>query len=197
MATEHNIYIKNMVCDRCITAVRSTLERLGTPPVTVVLGRAELDASPTPLQRQNIAEALSSIGFELIEDPRIRTAEHIKRLIIELIHHPDKHLRTNLSHYLSEQCHHDYSALSKLFSETQNTTIEKYFIAQKIERVKELLEYGEMNLNEIAHHLNYSSTSHLSTQFKMLTGLTPRQYKMQKPGTRLALDKVQPHTEKI
>ena len=116
--------------------------------------------------------------------------EHIKRLIIGLVHHQDNRLRTNLSQYLATECRHDYGTLSKLFSETQGTTIEKYFIAQKIERAKELLDYGELTLNEIADRLNYSSTAHLSAQFKAQTGYTPRQYRQQKERARIPLDKI-------
>ena len=115
---------------------------------------------------------------------------HIKRLIIGLVHQQDNRLRTNLSQYLATECRHDYGTLSKLFSETQGTTIEKYFIAQKIERAKELLDYGELTLNEIADRLNYSSTAHLSAQFKAQTGYTPRQYRQQKERARIPLDKI-------
>ena len=139
METDRNIYIKNMVCDRCVMVVRSVLERLGLTPLSVELGRAELSAPLAETARQALRETLAPLGFELIDDPRIRIVEHIKRLIIGLVHHQDNRLRTNLSQYLATECRHDYGTLSKLFSETQGTTIEKYFIAQKIERAKELL----------------------------------------------------------
>ena len=190
MATGHYIYIKNMVCDRCIMAVRQTLVRLGLTPVSIVLGRAELAGTPTAPQRSAIGEALAALGFELLDGQRARTAEQIRQLIIAWVRQPDKRLHVNLSQHLAEQCHHDYSTLSKLFSEMQGTTIEKYFITQKIERAKELLEYNELSLNEIADRLGYSSTAYLSTQFKSLTGLTPRQYKQQKDKRRIPLVKV-------
>lgn len=190
METDRNIYIKNMVCDRCVMVVRSVLERLGLTPLSVELGRAELSAPLAETARQDLREALAPLGFELIDDPRIRTVEHIKRLIIELVHHQDNRLRTNLSQYLATECRHDYGTLSKQFSETQGTTIEKYFIAQKIERAKELLDYGELTLNEIADRLNYSSTAYLSAQFKAQTGYTPRQYRQQKERARIPLDKI-------
>ena len=190
METDRNIYIKNMVCDRCVMVVRNVLERLGLTPLSVELGRAELSAPLAETARQTLREALTPLGFELIDDPRIRTVEHIKRLIIELVHHQDNCLRTNLSQYLATECRHDYGTLSKLFSETQGTTIEKYFIAQKIARAKELLDYGELTLNEIADRLNYSSTAHLSAQFKAQTGYTPRQYRQQKERARIPLDKI-------
>lgn len=190
METNCTIYIKNMVCDRCIMVVTDVLTRLGWSPLSVRLGQAELNGQPSDLQRQQISKALSAYGFELIEDPHSRISEEIKQIIIDLVHRKDGLLKINLSSYLTKQCHHDYSTLSKIFSENQRTTIEKYFIAQKIERVKELLEYDELNLNEIANKLNYSSTAHLSSQFKSLTGLTPRQYKQQKNPSRMPLDKI-------
>lgn len=191
MDTDRNLYIKNMVCDRCVMAVTNVLAQLGLTPVSVTLGRAELPQPPTDEQRQALRLALDDLGFELIDDQRIRIVEHIKQLLIELTRQSGKRPKTNLSHYLAEQCRHDYSALSRLFSETQGITIEKYFIAQKIERAKELLEYGELSLNEIADQLGYSSAAHLSSQFKTLTGLTPRQYKQRKEEhRRMPLDKV-------
>lgn len=190
METSGTIHIKNMVCDRCIMAVSELLTRLGLHPVSVVLGKAELAETPSDEMRGKLKEALQAIGFELIEEPRLRLAEQIRTLIIELVHRQNGRLRTSLSHYLAKQCRHDYSALSKLFSEVQGTTIEKFFIAQKIERAKELMDYGELTLNEIADMLNYSSTAHLSAQFKAQTGLTPRQYKQSKDSRRTPLDKI-------
>lgn len=190
MEKDRYLYIKNMVCDRCIMVVTQVLEQLGLAPVSVVLGRAEL---PEPLPdslREKTAAALAALGFELIDDPQHRIVEQVKRLIIELVHRKNGHLNVNLSQYLAAECRHDYSALSRLFSEIQGTTIEKYFIAQKIERTKELLDYGEMTLGEIADRLGYSSTAHLSAQFKAHTGITPRQYRQQGGRTRIPLDKV-------
>lgn len=192
MKTNCTIYIKNMVCDRCIMVVTNVLTRLGWSPLAVRLGQVELNDEPSDLQREQIRKALAAYGFELIEDQHSRISEEIKQIIINLIHRKDGLLKINLSQYLSKQCHYDYSTLSKIFSETQGTTIEKYFIAQKIERVKELLEYDELNLNEIADKLNYSSPAHLSAQFKSLTGLTPRQYKQQRSPSRTPLDKICP-----
>ena len=139
METDRYLYIKHMVCDRCIMAVTKVLERLGLTPVSVVLGRAELAETPTKDQKEKIRKSLEALGFELIGDPRTRIVEQVKNLIIEWVHRPGHRPRTNLSQYLAAECHHDYSTLSKLFSETQGTTIEKYCIAQKIERAKELL----------------------------------------------------------
>ncbi len=190
MDTDRNLYIKNMVCDRCVMAVKQVLERAGLTPVSVALGRAELQEAPTETQRKEIRNALEALGFELIDDPRTRIVEQVKSLIIEWVHRSDRRPHVNLSQYLASGCRHDYSTLSKLFSETQGTTIEKYCIAQKIERAKELLDYNELSLGEIADRLDYSSTAHLSAQFKALTGLTPRQYKQQKSLPRIPLDKI-------
>lgn len=190
METDRYLYIKHMVCDRCIMAVTKVLERLGLTPVSVVLGRAELAETPTEDQKEEIRKSLEALGFELIGDPRTRIVEQVKNLIIEWVHRSGRRPHVNLSQYLASECRHDYSTLSKLFSETQGTTIEKYCIAQKIERAKELLDYGELSLGEIAERLDYSSTAHLSAQFKTLTGLTPRQYKQQKSLPRIPLDKV-------
>ena len=188
--TDRYLYIKHMVCDRCIMAVTKVLERLGLTPVSVVLGRAELAETPTKDQKEKIRKSLEALGFELIGDPRTRIVEQVKNLIIEWVHRSDRHPHINLSQYLAAECRHDYSTLSKLFSGTQGTTIEKYCIAQKIERAKELLDYGELSLGEIAERLDYSSPAHLSAQFKTLTGLTPRQYKQQKSLPRIPLDKI-------
>lgn len=190
METNCIVHIKNMVCDRCIMAVDGLLVRLGLHPVSVVLGKAELRETLSDDMRKQLKGALQAIGFELIEEPRLRLVEQIRTLIIELVHRQNGRLRTSLSHYLAEQCRHDYSALSKLFSEVQGTTVEKFFIAQKVERAKELIDYGELTLNEIADMLNYSSTAHLSAQFKAQTGLTPRQYKQRKDMRRTPIDKI-------
>ncbi len=139
---------------------------------------------------KNIKEALEKYGFEWIDDKRMRIIEQIRTAIIELVHYDDNGLKTNLSDYLASKLHRDYSALSKLFSETANTTIEKYLIAQKIERAKELLMYGELSLNEIADMLNYSSVSYLSAQFKHVTGMTPSHFKKIKGNKRKPLDEI-------
>ena len=152
--------------------------------------RAELAETPTESQKEEIRKSLEALGFELIDDPRTRIVEQVKSLIIEWVHRSDRRPHVNLSQYLASGCRHDYSTLSKLFSETQGTTIEKYFIAQKIERVKELLAYDELSLNEIADLLNYSSTAHLSAQFKSVTGMPPSQFKKQASHKRLSLDKI-------
>ena len=134
--------------------------------------------------------ALEKVGFELIDNRKGQLIERAKTLLIELVHRQNNELRTNLSDYLSQQLGHDYSSLSTLFSEVEGTTIEKFYIAQKIERVKELLVYDELSLSEIAHLLNYSSVAHLSNQFKKITGLTPSHFKQIGAVKRKPLDEL-------
>lgn len=189
MNTE-KLYIKNMVCDRCKMVVKSELEKLGFIPVNIDLGEVELDKPINDHQKSQIQNILSPLGFELIDDKKSRLIEQIKTLIIELVHYNGNGLKINLSDYLSDKLNHDYNYISNLFSEIEGTTIEKYFIAQKIEKVKELLVYDELTLNEIAFRLNYSSTAHLSSQFKKVTGLTPSHFKEIKTNKRKPLDKV-------
>lgn len=177
-----------MVCDRCKMAVRTELDKLGLETIAVELGEVELKQEPDVKQKELLAKNLSAIGFELLDDKRLRTVNKIKSLIIELIYKSPEHLKIHLSDYLSNALNQDYSGLSKLFSEMENNTIERYLIQQKIERVKELLTYEEMNLSEIAFMLNYSSTAHLSKQFKDISGQTPSQFKSQQQKSRNTLD---------
>lgn len=184
------LYIKNMVCRRCVMAVEDLLERLGLHPVSIDLGSASIEEDITPEIKGRIAAELEKIGFELIDDRKSRLIEQIRSEVIRLVHYSGEGLRTNLSDYLSSKLNRDYGYLSKLFSEVSGTTIEKYFIAQKIERAKELLAYGELSLNEIADLLGYSSAAYLSAQFKSVTGLTPSYFRKGKRGMRKPLDKV-------
>lgn len=187
---KHTLHIKNMVCPRCIMAVRGSLESLDLHPREVELGTAILDEELTDDLRRRIAQVLTPLGFELLDNPRSLLVEQIKNLVIDLVHYRPEPLRENLSTYLSGKLHRDYSLLSKLFSETTGTTIEKYFIAQKIERAKELLVYDELSLAEIADQLGYSNTAYLSTQFKQVTGLTPGHFKKLKENKRKGLNEV-------
>lgn len=184
------IYIKNMVCNRCKMFVEQRLKQLGFTPIVVELGKAVVAEQLSSDDLKRIKDEMESVGFDLIDDRSTRTVEKIKTAIIELINHKDGNLKENLSSYLAGVCHSDYSALSKLFSEVMCTTIEKYWIAQKIEKVKELLMYDELSLSEIALKLNYSSTAHLSAQFKAITGMTPTQFKRCKNILRKPLDEV-------
>ena len=186
----HTIYVKNMVCNRCIMVVTDILQNLRITPVSVTLGEVLLAEEPDSIRQDELRKALEAVGFELIDNKRVRLIEQVKGIIIELIRKDNNNLKKNLSDYISDKVHHDYTYISNLFSEIENTTIEKYFIAQKIERVKELLVYDELNLNEIADMLNYSSAAHLSAQFKKVTGLTPSHFKKVRDNKRKPLDKV-------
>lgn len=188
--SSHVLHIKNMVCPRCITAVRNCLESLGLHPQSVELGTAILDETPDENLRRRVDEALSTLGFKLLDDPRTQLTEQIKNAVIELVHYRDEPIKINFSQHLADRLHRDYSQLSKLFSETTGMTLEKYVIAQKIERAKELLTYDELTLSEIADQLGYSSTAYLSTQFKSVTGLTPTDFKKGKGNQRKALNEV-------
>ena len=184
------LHIKNMVCSRCVMMVRSVLQDLGFDVGEIVLGEAVLNQEITEMQKQSIIEAFKPLGFELIDDKRGRIIEKVKNIIIDLVHNQNSSLSVNLSDLLADELHHDYSYLSNLFSEVEGTTIEKFFIAQKIEKVKELLVYDELTLSEIAERLNYSSVAHLSSQFKKVTGLTPSYFKQIKEFKRKPLDEV-------
>lgn len=184
------IFIRNMVCNRCIMVVQDELNTLGIAATSIKLGEVELDEALTADEKDLLGESLVRLGFELIDDKKSRIIEKIKTTIIKLVHHQEGNARINLSELLSKELHHDYPYLSNLFSDVEGTTIEKYFIAQKIERVKELLVYDELSLSEIAFRLNYSSVAHLSSQFKKITGLTPSHFKQIREDKRKPLDKV-------
>ena len=184
------LYIKNMVCNRCIMVVEDVMKKLGIEYKDIQLGEIILDREITKDDRLKVKEALVPLGFELIEDKNSRIIEQIKAIIINIIQNKNSELSENLSDLLSDKLNHDYSFLSNLFSEVEGTTIEKYFIAQRIEKVKELLIYDELTLTEIAFKLNYSSVSYLSNQFKKVTGLTPGHFKKIKEAKRKPLDKV-------
>ncbi len=186
----NTLFIKNMVCDRCIMVVQNELEKLGLDAKNIKLGEVILSKEITSLEKENLSKTLEPLGFEVIDDKKGRIIEKIKNIIIDLVHHQDSDVKTNLSDVLSDKLHHDYNYLSNLFSEVEGTTIEKYFIAQKVEKVKELLVYDELSLSEIANRLNYSSVAYLSNQFKKVTGLTPSHFKQIKEDKRKPLDKV-------
>lgn len=177
-----------MVCGRCEVAVKSELEKMELPVVSIKLGEIELSRELSKDETEKLANNLKSLGFELLEDEMSKTIEQIKNLVIDLVHYRNEKIKVNLSTYLSEDLRQDYSALSKLFSESEGITIEHYFIAQKIEKAKELLVYGELTLGEIAFQLNYSNVAHLSNQFKKVTGLTPTHFKKMGENTRKQID---------
>jgi len=185
------IYIKNMVCDRCIMAVRQELGELQLPYKNIQLGEVELAAVPTAEQMHALRHHLQHLGFELLDDKKSMTVEKIKNTIIQLIQQPDEEISNKkLSAILEERLDMDYNYLSGLFSSIEEITIEKYVILQRIEKVKELLMYGELTLSDIADQLGYSSVQHLSQQFKKTTGLTPSHFRNLKANKRTPLDKL-------
>lgn len=182
------LYIKNMVCPRCEQAVADTLGKMGFSICAIQLGEVEIDSDLDESQMLLLSENLKFLGFKLLIDKENMIVERIKNLIIDLVHYKKEQLKINLSNYLGEDLGQNYSTLSKLFSEKEGETIEHYFIAQKIERTKELLIYNEMTLSEIAIQLNYSDVAHLSNQFKKNTGFTPTQYMQLKDKKRKEID---------
>ena len=184
------LYIKNMVCNRCKLMVRSEFEKSGLIPVSVELGEVETLEEPTAGQMLQLNNSLKGLGFEMIDNKKVRTIEKIKNAIIKLVHEAGDENKTNLSTYITAQVNQDYNYLSNLFSEVEGTTIEKYFIAHKIEKVKELLVYDELTLTEIADKLGYSNVAYLSNQFKKITGFTPSYFKSLKENKRRNIDEL-------
>ena len=179
-----------MVCSRCKMVVKTQFESIGINPTSVELGEVVIEHIPSASQMTQLNIALTALGFEIIDDKKVQTIEKIKNLIITLVHHSNTEISSNLSTFISSQLLQDYNYLSNLFSEVEGTTIEKYFIAQKIEKVKELLVYNEMTLSEIADQLGYSSVAYLSNQFKKVTGLTPSYFKTLKENKRKNIEEL-------
>lgn len=171
------LYIKNMVCNRCKMVVRSELEQLGLRPLSVELGEVVLEHPLSETEKTHLNQRFRELGFELIDDKKSRIIERVKNLVVELVHHSEEQLHVNVSDYLTRFIPLEYNYLSNLFSEVEGTTIEKFYISQRIERVKELLVYDELSLSEIADRMGYSSVAYLSTQFKKVVGLTPSHFK--------------------
>jgi len=183
-------FIKNMVCNRCIMVVQQVFESLNYPPVRISLGEVET-ANPIPDNNlEQLKKSLVGYGFELIDDTKSQLIEKIKNLVVKSVHHKHDDLKVNYSEYIESHLNRDYAYLSGLFSEVEGTTIEKYVILQKIERVKELLVYDELTLSEIACQMGYSNVAYLSNQFKKVTGLSPRHFKQVKENKRKPLDEV-------
>ena len=179
-----------MVSNRCKMAVKEELKKLGLHFIVVELGEVEIMEKITSQQRELLQAGLHNSGLELMDDRRSVLIERIKNVIIDMVHHSEEEIRVNFSHYLSEKLNHDYTYLANLFSEVQGTTIEQFIIAHKIERIKELIIYGELNITEIAWKMNYSSVAHLSNQFKKMTGLTPSHFKQLKDKRRSPIEEV-------
>lgn len=168
--------------------VAAELDKMGIKTLSVELGEVELQHPIDATQKATLSDRLYALGFELIDDKKSKTIERIKNLIIDLVHSRNNDLKMNLSQYLASELAQEYSALSNLFSEVEGTTIEQYFITQKIEKVKELLTYDELSLSEIAYQLNYSSVAYLSNQFKKVTGFSPSHFKNLKNRKRKQID---------
>lgn len=172
------LHIKYMVSLRCKMVVKDTLEKFGLTYRSIELGEADIfDKNVSDEMHTKLKTELLKYGLELIDDKRAILIDSIKKLIIEMIHYDDELPTINISHYISENLHHDYTYLSNLFSEVTGTTISQFILLHKIERIKELILYDELNLTEISYKLNYSSVAHLSNQFKKMTGLTPTYFK--------------------
>lgn len=181
------LYVKNMVCPRCISAVEKTLNEIDINPIQVILGEITINGELNTIQTELLKQKLELLGFELLDDTHKQQIEKIKLIIINHIHHLNDN-RFVFSEIIADELNKEYSQLSKLFSATEGITIEHFVILQKTEKVKELLAYNQMNLSEIADLLGYSSVAHLSSQFKKTTGLTPSQFKAQGIHLRKTLD---------
>ncbi|RTL60467.1 MAG: AraC family transcriptional regulator [Sphingobacteriales bacterium] len=179
-----------MVCNRCITAVDNELEKLNLQAAWINLGEVQLKKEPTSGQLKQFNERLNLLGFEILDDQKKKQIEKIKNLLIKKVQSGEVEEHFSLSEFLSKSLNKDYSYISRLFSEVEGITLEQYFILQKIEKVKEWLVYGEFNLSEISFRLGYNSVSHLSAQFKKVTGLTPTHFKKIGASHRKPLDGV-------
>lgn len=186
------LHIRNMVCNRCIKVVSEELAGLGLDVRNIALGEATVGGTLTAEKLHKVRAALERNGFELIEDKRATTVERIKLAVLTFVRDSDPEVRRTISSFIARQLGQEYHALSTLFSSMEGITIEQFAILQKIERVKELLKYGELTLSEIAYRLGYSSVAHLSSQFKKVTGMTPSAFKRMVTNTRTPLDRVSP-----
>ena len=184
------LYINYMVSDRCKIAVKDELKKLGLHFVIVELGEVEIIEDLSFPQKELLKIGLLQLGFELIDDKRSVLISKIKNVIIEMVHHSEEPMKINFSNFISEKLNHDYTYLSNLFSEVQGITIEHFIINHKIERIKELIIYNELSITEIAYKMNYSSVSHLSNQFKKITGLSPSLFKKKKVKGRSPIEDV-------
>ena len=179
-----------MVSARCKMVVKEELKKLGLHFMVVDLGEVDVMETLSLLQRQELKLALLDSGLELMDDKRAVLIEKVKNAIVEMVHHSDELIKVNFSDYLSEKLNHDYTYLSNLFSEVQGTTIAQFIISHKVERIKELIIYDELNITEIAQKMNYSSVAHLSNQFKKATGLTPSHFKQLKDRRRNPIEEI-------
>ena len=190
MNNTSKIHIKNMVCPRCVMAVQHILARCGIEPIRVELGWAEISDVLDDKTYDTLRCALEEYGFEVLEDPQKTLVDAIRVAVIKRIHYTEDQNSDNLSEYLSQEFHRDYSSLSKLFSEINGMSIERYYLLQRIERVKELLSYGELSVSEIADQLHFSSVAHLSAQFRNITGYSPTAFRHLKENPLKSLDEI-------
>lgn len=179
-----------MVSNRCKMAVKEALRKLKLHFVVVDLGEVDIMENINEEQRTLLKLELLNSGLELMDDKRAMLIEKIKNVIIDMVHHSEEAIKINFSDFLSEKLNHDYTYLANLFSEVQGTTIEQFIIVHKIERIKELIIYGELNITEIAWKMNYSSVAHLSNQFKKVTGLSPSHFKQMKDKRRSPIEEI-------
>jgi len=179
-----------MVSERCKMAVKEALKKMGLHFIVVDLGEVDIMETLTRDQRELLKESLLISGLELMDDKKAVLIERIKNAIIEMVHHSEETVKVNFSEYLSQKLDYDYTYLANLFSEVQGTTIEHFIISHKVERIKELIIYDELNITEIAWKLNYSSVAHLSNQFKKVTGLSPSHFKQLKDKRRSPIEEI-------
>ncbi len=179
-----------MVSNRCKMAVKEELKKLGLHFILVELGEVDIMEDLSLEQRVELKAGLLNSGLELMDDKRAVLIERIKNAVVEMVHHSDEMIKVNFSDYLSEKLNHDYTYLANLFSEIQGVTIEHFIINHKIERIKELIIYDELNITEIAWKMNYSSVAHLSNQFKKVTGLSPSHFKQMKDKRRNQIEDI-------
>lgn len=184
------IFIKNMVCNRCIMVVRQEFEKSGIRPLEVNMGEVVLSKSLSESQLRNIDRKLTELGFEILDDKNKKLIEKAKTTLIEKVQKGDIEEHFSLSDYLPKKLNKEYTQLSRLFSEVEGITLEQFFILQKIEKVKEWLVYDELTLSEISYRLGYSSVAHLSAQFKKITGLTPSEFKKLGVKHRKSIDNI-------
>ena len=179
-----------MVSNRCKMAVKEALRKFDLHFIVVDLGEVEIMENISAEQQEQLKADLLDSGLELMDDKRSVLIERIKNVIIEMVHHTDEMIKVNFSDFLSEKLNYDYTYLANLFSEVQGTTIEQFIISHKVERIKELIIYGELNISEIAWKMNYSSVAHLSNQFKKVTGLAPSHFKQLKDKRRSPIEEI-------
>ena len=184
------LFIKYMVSARCKMAVKEVLKDMGLHFIVVDLGEVDIMEDLSLEQREQMKIALLASGLELMDDKKAMLIEKIKNVIVQMVHHTDEMIKINFSNFLSEKLNYDYTYMANLFSEVQGTTIEQYIISNKVERIKELIIYGELNITEIAWKMNYSSVAHLSNQFKKVTGLSPSHFKQLKDKRRSPIEEL-------